>query len=380
MAEPLKTLYSPALVRNMAHHIARVAVEAGEAFDAEAFTAAALDGLEDRELMARAGLITEALEAHLPQDFPRAAALLRAALHPGPVADDWQAGPEEAEGIRGWAIVPMGTYVARRGLDHIDLSLDLLRDFTSRLTSEFAVRPFYLADPETTLAHARRWVSDPDPHVRRLASEGLRPRLPWGIRLKPLVEDPGPILPNLTALRDDPSDYVRRSVANALNDISKDHPDLVAGLVADWLTGAPAERAALLRHAARGVVKAGHPGALAAFGYGAAELSDTLFTLSPRVARMGEALELTLTLTAAGKAAQPVLIDYVMHFQRADGSLGPKVFKWTTATLAPGVATVFSKRHALRSVTTRRHYPGAHRVSVQVNGARVAEADFELLV
>ena len=379
MAEPLKTLYNPALVRTMAQHLARAAGALGESFDAAGFAAAALDGLEDRELMARAELISDALETHLPDDFPRAAALLRAALHPGAAPDGGAAPPDDALGLRGWAIVPMGRFVSRCGMGHIDLGLETLRDFTSRLTSEFALRPFYLADPETTLAHARRWAQDPDPHVRRLASEGLRPRLPWGLRLKPLVEDPAPILPILTTLRDDPSDYVRRSVANALNDIAKDHPDLVAGIVADWLDGASSERAALLRHAARTLIKAGHEGALASFGYGAADLAEVTVSVTPDAVRMGEALEITVTLTARGPAAQPVLLDYVVHFQRADGRLSPKVFKWTKATLEPGVQRVFRKRHPLREVTTRRHYPGAHRVSVQVNGAIVGAVDVTLL-
>ena len=373
MAEPFKTLFNPALVRNMARHLERVGP-----FDAEGFTAQALDGQDGLELMQRADRIADALEAHLPKDFPRACQMLRAALHPGAVAEDWQAGPEDPAGIRGWAIVPMGTFVARRGLGHVDLSLDTLRDFTSRLTSEFALRPFYLADPERTLAHVTAWVTDPDPHVRRLASEGTRPRLPWGIRLKPLVADPAPILPVLKALRDDPSDYVRRSVANALNDISKDHPDLVAGIVADWGRDAPPEREALLRHAARGLVKAGHPGVLASFGYGAVDLARASLTLTPGRARLGDVLELTLTLTPAGARPQRVLIDYVLHYRRADGSLGPKVFKWTRAELAPGQDAVFRKRHALRAVTTRRHYDGAHRVAVQLNGAVVAQAGFHL--
>ena len=373
MAEPFKNLFNPTLVRNMARHIA----QAGP-FDAEAFCVQALDGLDRLELMQRADQIADALEAHLPEDFPTACDMLRRALHPGAVAEDWQANPEDEAGIRGWSIVSMGTFVARRGMDHVDLSLDTLRDFTSRLTSEFALRPFYVADPERTLAHVHRWVKDPDPRVRRFASEGTRPRLPWGIRLKSLVTDPAPILPVLEALRDDPSDYVRRSVANSLNDISKDHPDLVAGLLADWLDGASPDRAALVRHAARSLVKAGHPRMLASFGFGPPALASAALALTPDAARMGDVLDLTLTLASADAAAQPVLIDYVMHYQRADGSLGPKVFKWTQAVLDAGQTRVFRKRHALRAVTTRRHYPGAHRVAVQVNGAVVCEADFEL--
>ena len=374
MAEPLKNLFNPVLVRNMAGHLARVGP-----FAAQTFTEKALEGIEGRELMQRADQIAAALEAHLPADFPHACAMLRAALHPGAVAEDWQARPDDEAGIRGWAIVPMGSFVARRGMDHIDLSLDTLRDFTSRLTSEFALRPFYMAEPARTLTHVERWVHDPDPHVRRLASEGTRPRLPWGIRLKSLVADPAPILPVLHALRDDPSDYVRRSVANALNDISRDHPELVAGIVADWLPGASPARAALLHHAARSLVKAGHPEVLASFGFGAPDLAAVTFRLTPEAVRMGDTLDLSLALNAGGDTAQNVLVDYVMHFRRANGSLGHKVFKWTKAVLEPGQEVNLRKRHALRVVTTRRHYPGAHRVSVQVNGAVVADGVFELI-
>lgn len=374
MADPLKNLFNPLLVRNMAHHLARVGP-----FDAAAFTAHALDGHEALELMQRADRIADALEAQLPDDFPHACAMLRAALHPGAVAQDWKAPPDDSAGIRGWGIVPMGTYVARRGLGHVDLSLDSLREFTSRLTAEFALRPFYVADPARTLAHVRAWVDDPDPHVRRLASEGMRPRLPWGIRLKTLVDDPAPILPILHALRDDPSEYVRRSVANALNDISKDHPDLVAGIVADWLADASPARAALLRHGARSLVKAGHRGVLESFGFGAPDLETVGFSVAPDGVRMGEALEMTLALTLAGDKPQNLLIDYVMSFRRANGTLSAKVFKWTKAVVAPGGEAVFCKRHPFRAVTTRRHYPGAHRASAQVNGVIVAEVAFDLV-
>jgi 3-methyladenine DNA glycosylase AlkC len=172
----------------------------------------------------------------------------------------------------------------------------VLGEMTKRFSAEFAVRPLIAADPARALPWLVTWAGDENPHVRRLASEGSRPRLPWGLRLKAFVADPGPLLPILSRLRDDLSEMVRRSVANSLNDIAKDHPDLVADVARDWLEDAPRERARLVRHAVRTLVKQGHPATLAALGYGAASVDGTLTMATPTVA-FGGALAFALWTT-----------------------------------------------------------------------------------
>jgi 3-methyladenine DNA glycosylase AlkC len=166
--------------------------------------------------------------------------------------------------------LPHTTFVADYGLDPahnggrdpFEASMKALHELTRRFTAEFAIRPFLIAQEARTLASLMKWTRDPDPHVRRLCSEGSRPRLPWGLRLQSFVRDPRPTLPILEALKDDPELYVRRSVANHLGDIAKDHPDLVLDLCARWLKGASSERKWLIRHALRYPAKKGSKAAL----------------------------------------------------------------------------------------------------------------------
>jgi 3-methyladenine DNA glycosylase AlkC len=247
VAEPFKNLIDAAVVRAAGHHLARV----WRRFDRARFEAAALDGLQQLELKARAEHIGRAFAAVLPADFAAAADVLEASL--APPRDDTDLGALRTgdDGLAGWVLWPMTDFVARAGIDQPERALAALHAMTQRWTAEYALRPFLLRHPERTFATLQRWCDDPSAHVRRLVSEGSRPRLPWGVQLKPLIADPTPTLPLLERLQDDASDYVRRSVANHLNDIAKDHPAVVVAWLERWLPGAGPARQALLRHAAR---------------------------------------------------------------------------------------------------------------------------------
>lgn len=251
---------------------------------------------------------------------------------------------------------PLTDWVARCGLHQPDRALDALHAMTQRFTAEWAVRPFIERHPERTWARLAAWCEDPSEHVRRLASEGSRPRL-----------------------QDDPSAYVRRSVANHLNDISRDHPEQLLRWLQAHLPQAPAPRRALLRHASRTLIKAGHAQVLAAWGQGEPLAGRATLALRPGAIALGEAVELRVGLQSQAGSAQPLVIDYAVHHVKADGRTSPKVFKGWTLTLAPGEARVLVRRHALRAISTRRHHPGWHRVTLQVNGQTLAEAGFELL-
>lgn len=266
MAEPFKNFLNAALVRQAASHLSR----AWPGFDAKRFTRLANANLEALELKARAMQICAALEATLPDDFLRAAQVIEAALAPAPAGDEpaVQAAMGD-DGLRGWVLWPVGEFVARRGLAQPERALAALHALTQRFTAEFALRPFIVAHPALSFATLSRWCSDSSPHVRRLASEGSRERLPWGLRLQSLVADPAPTLSLLRALQDDPSACVRRSVANHLNDIAKDHPGQVCEWVETHLPGAPPARVALLRHASRTLIKQGNVRMLHAWGLGA---------------------------------------------------------------------------------------------------------------
>ena len=211
--------------------------------------------------------VAQALVAHLPADVDRACGILEASLGPPGQGDDLAGLRTSAAGLAGWPVWPLTEAVALLAAAHApERGLLALQAMTQRLTAEFAIRPFFMQHPATTLRTVDAWVGHPSAHVRRLVSEGSRPRLPWGLRLQALVADPSPTLPWLQVLQDDPSAYVRRSVANHLNDIAKDHPDLVAGWVRDHLIETTPERSALLRHASRSLIKPGHAPTLAAWG------------------------------------------------------------------------------------------------------------------
>lgn len=365
MPEPLKNLLHEALVGDMADRIA----DDAPSFDRERFVSLATDSLGALELMERSTLIRDALFATLPDDFPEAAAILKASL---PAAG--------RPGLSGWMLLPVNQFIAARGLDHFDLGLDLLKALTPHFTAEFGIRQFIHRDQQRALTVISSWVDDPDRHVRRLASEGTRPRLPWAMRLPQLVKDPAPILPILTTLMDDPEDYVRRSVANSLNDIAKDHPDLVAAFIAGHIDGASPERRWLLKHASRTLLKKGHAQALANFGFAtAASLACELRLVNGEV-MFGEGLDFEIRLTNAGEIPQSLMIDYAIHHVKGDGSLSPKVFKCKTITLAPGQSHAIERRHAMRPITTRRYYPGKHRIAILVNGAETASESFVLVM
>lgn len=375
MAEPFKNLLDPALVR----HAGRVLERNAAGFDRRAFERRALAGLEDLEMKARAMQIADALEATLPASFDAACELIERCLAPPiPLDGEALAGPGDPQGLAGWIVWPLGEFVARRGIAHPQRALQALHALTQRLTAEFAIRPLIVAHPALVFATLMHWTCDPSPHVRRLCSEGSRPRLPWGLRLKSLIDDPSPTLPILAALQDDPSAAVRRSVANHLNDIAKDRPERVAAWVREHLHGAPPERLALLRHASRTLIKQGHPELLALWGAGDAFEGRCTLRLATRRLAVGDTLPFTVALRSTTTRPQRLLIDYAVHHVKADGGTRPKVFKGWTLTLQAGASVTLGKRHSLRAVTTRRYHAGRHLLELTINGTPVARAAFEL--
>lgn len=372
MAEPFKNLLNAALVQQAGQHLQR----AWPGFDRAGFEQQATQGLEALELKARARHVAAALQATLPDDFDRACGVLEASL--AAPAEGIGSRPGD-DGLAGWIVWPMTEWVAAQGLPAPERALQALHAMTQRFTAEWAVRPFIVAHPALAWATLQRWCDDPSHHVRRLVSEGSRPRLPWGLQLQGLIADPSPTLPLLRRLQDDASDYVRRSVANHLNDIAKDHPAIVAGWLAEHLPEAPPERRALLRHASRTLIKRGDAPVLAAWGLGAALQGSATLAITPASVLLGgEGVTLDVALQSRSRAPQVLEVDYAVHHVKAHGGATAKVFKGWKITLAAGEHRRLQKRHALKPITTRRYHAGRHAVDLRINGQVVAQSGFDL--
>jgi len=373
MPEPFKNLFNIEIIRGMSTHFQRYCPE----FDAAGFVQAAGDNLDALELKARSGQITNAMIEYLPDDFEEAGEIMLASLK-NSLDDDVFAESVDANGIAGWAVMPMTHYVGLRGINHFDLSMLLLKQMTKCSSSEFGIRFFLLDAPTKTLSVLKSWTKDSNQHVRRLVSEGTRPRLPWAMQLPVFIQNPSPVIELLEYLKDDDKEYVRRSVANNLNDISKDHPDLVADIAAKWMKGASQQRKKLIRHACRSLIKNGHKKALLTLGYGSPKIrSVDVEMLTPEV-KFGNAMQFSLSVSSDSNQEQALMIDYIIHHQKANGSTSPKVFKWRVVSLAGNKTLVSSRKHAFKKITTRVYYPGPHRVEVVINGVPVGIADFEL--
>lgn len=369
MAEALVHQFGP----DVPQAIARMVQAVHPAFDREAFLKDALQGYDALALMPRGQHIAHALKAHLPADFEQAVAILVAST-------DQPHGRDEGLSLASFLYLPHTQFVATYGLGHFDAAMQAQHALTQRFTAEFSIRPFLEAHPEATLARLRQWASDPSHHVRRLVSEGTRPRLPWAPRLRGFQKDPAPVLALLELLKDDPELYVRRSVANNLNDIGKDHPEVLTQTVQRWLKGASENRQWIVGHALRSAVKRGEAGALKVLGFGqAAQVDVRDAALAPCTALMGASVTLSFALHNPLAHAQSVLVDFCVHYIKANGQPKPKVFKLKTVDLAAGETVSLSKRLSLAEMSTRQHYPGLHRVELLLNGKPHPLGAFELL-
>ena len=360
MAEALKSFFDRARVELIADELAAAWPE----LPRERFVARAVRGLSALELLDRGRHIARALGEVLPEHFPTAAAVVLDALR-----------PERAE-ARGAAMesfmyLPHTVWVAERGLEHLEPSLELLCALTQRFTAEWAIRPFLVRYPEALEATLHTWSRHESAHVRRLVSEGTRPRLPWGARISGPLASPERTLPLLTRLRDDPSEYVRRSVANHLNDLTKAEPDRVVALLAEWSVDAPPERAAVIRHALRWLGKRGHAGALALLGAeGDADGLEVRGNVSPKRISVGDEVAVVVEVHNRSTRPRKAAVDLVVLHAGARGPRGPRVIKGKLLTLAPGASARFEQRVSFAPRSIRKILPGRHALEVQVNGTR----------
>lgn len=371
MAEPLKTFFSPALVRRLAADVAR----AHPAFSERGFIKKATAGLDELELLDRGKHIAMALAQHLPPAYPDAIDVLLRSLGPEHAADELI-----GVGMAPFFYLPHVLFVAQHGLDHFELSMRAQYELTKRFSAEGSIRAYIAKEPERTLAVLRRWARDENAHVRRLVSEGTRLRLPWAMRVPWLDQNPGRILELLDVLKDDPTTLVRRSVANNLNDLGKVHPKLLVEACAAWLKDASPERRALVEHALRSAVKRGDARALELLGFGrkpSVTVEEVRF--QPKKVPIGGHIAVTFTLRSTARAAQDLLVDLRVHFVKANGNGSPKVFKLKRIALPPRGRVELAAKVSLAVHTTRKPRPGRHDIDVLVNGEAIRVGSFDVV-
>lgn len=365
MREENSPLLKEIVNRQRLAHIAQETAAITRGFDAARFKALAMEDLDRLGIMQRLRRIATSLHLTLSGGFAEKVDVL-CALAP--------------RINHGFVSIALAEYVALYGQDHFDLSMKTLRFLTRFGSAEFAIRPFLARDLGRTLSVMEGWARDENEHVRRLASEGSRPRLPWSFQIKELVADPQPVAGILEALKCDPSLYVRKSVANHLNDISKNHPGWVLARLAQWPMDNPHTKW-VARHALRTLIKKGDRGALAVIGAGSrprVRVED--FAIAPGAITLGERITLGASVISTSDQPQRLVVDYAVHYVKKSGTPSRKVFKLKEMDLDPAGTCELSTGQLIRDFTTRKHYAGHHRVELIVNGEVLAESGFELEV
>jgi 3-methyladenine DNA glycosylase AlkC len=358
----LKDFVDAALVEAIGNRFA--AVVAG--FDRDGFVTEATATLEQLELKDRIALVATALAGRLPGAFPEASRVVVAATGCGEAPSGWEA----------W---PLATFIELYGSEHPEAALDAMETVTRFASCEFAIRPLLEKHPEETFDRLRRWITHEDEAVRRLVSEGTRPLLPWGRRVAALREDPRRGMELAGVLRSDPSEGVRRSVANHLNDVSKDHPEIALETAARWASEGLAEVYDVVAHGLRTLIKRGNPSAMEILGFTAeAEIDVDEFSCEPAEIEIGGRVELRATLRSIGNVDQRVVVDYAVNYVKADGRTSAKVFKWATMEIGAGETRSLKRRQWFRDLSTRTHHPGTHTIVLQVAGRAAATVELEL--
>jgi 3-methyladenine DNA glycosylase AlkC len=357
MAEPLKNMYSKAFVEQLAHQTQLVYT----AFNSKKFINAVINtSWEEKELKQRTRHIVITLNDYLPLTYTEQIEILS----------------KVAPNFKGYPAVLFPDFVEVFGLNHYNTSIQALENFTQYSTSEFAVRPFIIKHPQKMLVQHLKWAKHKNHHVRRLASEGIRPRLPWAMALPDFKKNPTDILPILETLKQDESEYVRRSVANCLNDISKDHPNVVLNIVNQW-KGLSKETDWIIKHASRGLLKQGHMEALSSFGLKHnIKANVTELNLSKSKLAIGDRFTFKFDVELLEKTTEQVRIEYRIYFVKATGKTSGKIFQIGTYDMKPKQRLSFTKQHAFADLTTRKHYAGKHNIAIVINGKEMSEHEF----
>ena len=352
--------------RKLLERIAAAVAGIDSGFKPKKFVDAVVDDrLEERELKDRINTAARHFAEALPSDYSKAVKIVIKAA-------------SELRGFGNWILT---AFVESYGLDHFDDSVRALRELTQYGSSEFAVRPYIIRYPDRMLEVLEKWAEDPNEHVRRLAAEGCRPRGVWTMHIEAFKKDPRPVLRILEKLNADESLYVRKAVANNLNDISKDHPDLAIKTALAWKKSGNRHTDWIVKHACRSLIKQGHPEVFGIFGYTASPKVEVRnFRAKPLSVKIGGETVLEAELVSKAKSNQKLVIDYRVHYLKKNSKVSAKVFKLTEKSLRSGESATISTRHSFAERSTRKHNAGKHKIELIINGVSKAEVEIALKV
>lgn len=366
MAEPLKNLYSPSFF----NHLGNLLTELIPDFSKDSFVHDIHDNdWEDRELKERMVHIANVLHQHIPGDYNNSLQLINNLT---------KKAPNSPLADHNFEFIFLPDYIERYGLEYYEESVEAMESLTQFISCEFAVRPFILKYPDRMIPQLKKWALHENHHVRRLASEGCRPRLPWASALNDFKKDPTPILPILEILKADSSEYVRRSVANNLNDIAKDHPGVVLDICQRWI-GESKNTDRLVKHACRTLLKQAHPKALAMFGYKepiGVQITD--FEHDQKV-KIGESFYFKFSINHENKGSKKLRIEYGIDYLKSNGSRNRKIFQLSDLVFKADDRTEYNRSQSFRNMTTRKHYIGKHKLVIIVNGKEMVSGEFEVV-
>lgn len=325
---------------------------------------------EEKELKQRMRHITIVLKKHLSNDFNANSDFILELI---PQLEKNGFKPDNLE------FIFLPDFIELYGIEFLYKSIEAFEKITQFVTCEFGVRPFIINHPKKMMSQMLRWSENKHPMVRRLSTEGCRPRLPWAMGLPFLKKDPKPIIPILKKLKNDQSESVRRSVSNNLNDISKDHPQLVVKLVKSW-QGESKETDWVIKHACRTLLKQGNPDVMEMFGFGSTkEIRIEDFRIAKPKIKIGEFLEFSFKIVNTSNSVTKMRLEYGLYYQKANGSLSRKVFVISEKEYASNSNTLIIRKQSFKPITTRKYHLGAHRISIIINGVEYDKHDFELV-
>jgi 3-methyladenine DNA glycosylase AlkC len=358
--EPLKEMFNKKFYEQLASEFNKV----DKNFNSTLFVKQVTTNLASLSLNERLRNTSIVLKQHLPTDYKQAIAIL------------YKVVPNVKTG---YTSLVFPDFVGLYGHNHFELSMDALKYFTQFGSSEFAIREFLKRDFNKTIRVMNTWADDKNPHVRRLASEGSRPRLPWSFKLPEVINHPNLTKTILEKLKTDEELYVKKSVANHLNDLSKENTDYMISLISSWDKSNP-NTAWIIKHASRTLIKKGHAASLAIFDFEKnVKIKLDNFKLTKTKIQLGETLAFNFDISSKKHQPQKLVIDYTLHYAKKLGNTSPKVFKLKELELKPKQTISISKKQRIQDFSTRKHYAGKHTIEIFINGKPYHKSTFDLI-